>query len=175
MSKTDNIYLIGPMGSGKTSVGKALATQGALQFYDSDEVIEQRTGVSVSWIFAVEQETGFRKREQAAIAELTQLTGIVLATGGGCVLNEDNRKQLSENGTVVYLQASLNEQLRRTSRRKGVRPLLAEKDPKLKLQQLNIERDPLYRQTADLIYNTDHLKPREIAEKIFFDISKLKK
>ncbi len=170
MNKHNNIYLIGPMGSGKTSVGKRLAKMAGLTFYDTDSEIESRTGVTISWIFDVEKEEGFRRREEATLEALTQLHGIVLSTGGGCVVDLSNRRMLSENGFVVYLRVSLEKQLHRTSHRKGIRPLLEQSNPEVKLLKLNEEREPLYTEIADAIYETDKVTPGALAFRIFKDI-----
>lgn len=150
------------MGSGKTSVGLQLAKLTDKPFYDSDVEIEQRTGASVSWIFELENEEGFRKREANAIKDLTQLNGIVLATGGGCILNPNNREYLKSSGIVIYLQVSLSEQIRRASHRRGTRPLLNVPNPSEKLSQLNKERAPLYLEIADLVYETDAKSPKRL-------------
>ena len=112
--KLNNIYLIGPMGSGKTTVGKSLAALTRKTLYDSDHEIERTTGVDISWIFEVEGEAGFRKREETVIAQLTQMNHIILSTGGGAVLASNNRQHLAQNGVVIYLQVSVNKQLKRT-------------------------------------------------------------
>lgn len=171
--KKQNIFLIGPMGSGKSTIGKNLAQLMRLPFYDSDQVIESRTGVSVSWIFELEGEEGFRHRESFIISELTQLQGIVLATGGGVVVTPENLKNLSKRGIVIYLNVSIEIQLQRT--RYGGRPLLNCADPKERLLDLNSKRDPLYRSIADLIYNTDDLIPLKLAQSIKDDVVDFKK
>ncbi len=125
MKKTDNIYLIGLMGAGKTTIGRQLAKALHLPFYDSDKAIEEQTGVDISTIFEYEGEEGFRIREKKMIQELTQINGIVLATGGGAILNRENRDALSENGFVVYLQCSIDKILQRT-KRDTQRPLLSQ-------------------------------------------------
>ncbi len=176
MSKEHNIYLIGPMGAGKTSVGQLLAKRTHRTFYDSDIVITERTGVSVSWIFEVETEAGFRKREAEVIADLTQLHNIVLATGGGAIITPSSREPLQNTGMVVYLKVSLEEQLSRTARRKGGRPLIEEVDDReAALRHINQEREPIYESMADLTYDTDRLSPNKIVECIINDITKLKK
>ncbi len=169
MTKTNNIYLIGPMGAGKTSVGKQLAKLTKLRFYDTDTEIMERTGVQLSWIFEVEKEAGFRKREQDMIAELTALKDIVLSTGGGSILKPENRQCLSANGFVIYLSVSLGKQLQRTSRQKVTRPLLEQPNPEQILIQLNKEREPLYVEIADFTYNTDDYTPIALAKKILKD------
>ncbi len=168
--KNDNIYLIGPLGTGKTSVGKLLAKLMGRPFYDSDHEIVSRTGVDIPWIFEQEGESGFRVREAAMIAELTAMSGIILATGGGAVVTESNRKHLTDNGVVVYLRISTKEQMQRVQARKSARPLLKIYNTEEKLAQLNASREPYYQKMADLVYQTDALNPREIAEKILKDI-----
>lgn len=149
----DNIYLVGLMGAGKTTVGKLLAKQTGKAFHDSDQEIKQRTGVSIPHIFEVEGESGFRARESAALKELVQLRNIVLATGGGAILSEENRALLKRNGTVVYLRASVNDLWTRTRHDKN-RPLLQTEDPHAKLAELFTARDPLYREVADFVIDT---------------------
>lgn len=175
MSEQKNIYLIGPMGAGKTSVAKWLARKGKLKYYDTDHEIEERTGVSISWIFEVEQETGFRQREENVIRELTKLDRVVLSTGGGCIVTPNNRKHLSKTGIVIYLKVSLAEQLKRTRRYTGKRPLIEVNDRKQRLIELNKQREPLYMEVADLIYETDYRTPQQIAAEILKDIKKLNK
>lgn len=170
MKKTNNIYLIGPMGSGKTSVGLQLAKKTKKNFYDSDKEIEYRSGVKISWIFEVETEAGFRIREAKIIEELTHLDNIVLATGGGCILNANNRKHLTKNGIVIYLRVSLPEQVRRTEQRRGTRPLVNVPNPEAKLAELNEIREPLYLEIADFTYDTDSHTPRKIASQIMQDV-----
>lgn len=149
-----NIILVGPMGAGKTTIGKQLARQLGRKFYDSDRVIEERTGANIPLIFELEGEKGFRQREKAVIAELTQKQDIVLATGGGAVLDSENRDQLGCQGFVIYLSAPLEQLIRRTSKDRQ-RPLLQTADPRKKLAELLAIRDPLYRQVADEILETD--------------------
>lgn len=160
-----NIFLIGPMGAGKSTIGRQLARRLGLVFYDSDQAIEQRTGVDIPRIFDIEGEAGFRRREQQAIDELTQLSGIVLATGGGVVLNADNRGCLRDRGFVVYLRASAEQLLQRTER-DTQRPLLQGDDRRKRIQQLLAERDPLYTELADLIIDTDSLTVRRTVNNI---------
>ena len=160
-----NIFFVGPMGAGKTTIGRQLAKQLKRDFYDSDREIEQRTGVSIPLIFELEQEEGFRKREQAMIDELTQLENIVLATGGGAVLAPENRNHLSTRGYVIYLYAPISQLLRRTSHDKN-RPLLQTENPRQKLEQLMAVRDPLYREVADTIIKTDNLPVKQVVKQI---------
>lgn len=169
-----NVFLIGPMAVGKTTIGKQLAKRLQLEFVDSDHEIEKRTGVSISLIFDVEGESGFRDREERVIADLTSLSGIVLATGGGAVLREENRKALRKNGVVVYLRASIESQLERTKSTKH-RPLLETEDRRAALESLMEIREPLYRQEADLIIDTDHLSAGRAARQITHKLQDLAK
>ena len=153
MEQAANIFLVGMMGAGKTTVGRTLARRLKLRFVDSDHEIEARCGVKIPVIFEIEGEAGFRSREAQAVAELTVLEGIVLATGGGAVLREDNRRRLAERGIVVYLRAT-PEHLFERVRQDRNRPLLATGDPLARLRQLYRERDPLYREVADLVVDT---------------------
>ncbi|TDR80776.1 shikimate kinase AroK [Paludibacterium purpuratum] len=148
-----NFFLVGLMGAGKTTVGRALARKTDKTFYDSDQEIEARTGVRVATIFDIEGEQRFRQRESSVIADLVLLDNIVLATGGGAVLNEQNRRLLSQHGTVIYLRANIDDLLARTQLDRN-RPLLRTGDPRAKLTSLFAERDPLYRQIADLVVDT---------------------
>ncbi|MGZ8271005.1 MAG: shikimate kinase [Methylophilus sp.] len=149
----NNIYFIGLMGAGKTTIGKILAKNLGKSFYDTDQVIEQRTGVKVSTIFELEGEEGFRKRESAAIEELSQLDNIVMATGGGAVLLPENRQVLKQRGCVIYLRANVNDLWVRMRHDKH-RPLLQNVDVRAKLEQLYHQRNPLYTETASLIIDT---------------------
>ncbi|WP_349570715.1 shikimate kinase AroK [Azotobacter salinestris] len=160
-----NVILVGPMGSGKSTIGRLLAKELRLTFKDSDKEIEQRTGADIPWIFDVEGEAGFREREQAMIGELCASDGIVLATGGGAVLRPENRIALRAGGRIVYLHASVAQQLERTSRDRN-RPLLRAADPGRVLSDLMLIRDPLYREIADLVVETDERPPRMVVEEI---------
>jgi shikimate kinase len=148
-----NIFLVGPMGSGKSTIGRQLAKALKRPFFDSDKEIEKRTGVTISWIFEMEGEEGFRAREKQVIAELSAKENIVLATGGGAVLAEDNRNLLRSRGKVVYLSSSIEQLYRRTSKDKS-RPLLQTDNPKQKIAQLLEQRDPLYKSVADVVVRT---------------------
>ena len=148
-----NIFLVGVMGAGKTTVGRLLAKKLGRRFLDSDHEIEARCGVSIPVIFEMEGESGFRKRESQVIDELTQQTDLVLATGGGAVLAPENRQHLHERGFVIYLRANPHELWMRTRNDKG-RPLLNNQDPKGTLEKLYEVRDPLYRETAHLVIDT---------------------
>ncbi|NNF60481.1 MAG: shikimate kinase AroK [Gammaproteobacteria bacterium] len=165
MNTTLNIFLIGPMGAGKTAVGKRLARALGRDFYDSDTEVEARTGVDIDLIFEKEGEAGFRARESAAIDHLTQLSNIVLATGGGAVLAEDNRTHLATRGTVVYLAASVPQQLERT-RRSHHRPLLQTEDPESRLLELAGIRNPLYMALADHTIETDGRRVPSVVNEI---------
>ncbi len=160
-----NVFLVGPMGAGKTTIGKQLANALGLTFKDSDHEIVERTGASIPWIFDVEGEEGFRRREREMIDELSAREGLVLATGGGAVLAKENRRHLKERGTVVYLQASIEQLLKRTARDKN-RPLLQTEDPRSKLEALMAEREPLYRETADIIINTEQRSLKGVIKEI---------
>jgi len=160
------IFLIGPMGAGKTTVGRRLAEMRRLHFYDSDHEIEARTGVDIPLIFEKEGESGFRRREQQTIDDLTHQDGIVLATGGGVVLDPANRSALAGRGFVIYLQASVDQQLLRTARSVN-RPLLRNAADRRKvLTGLLTVRDPLYREVADLIVPTDGRNTRTLVREI---------
>jgi len=152
-SSTNNIFLIGLMGAGKSTVGKVLAKKLGRRFLDADHVIEERCGVKIPVIFEMEGEEGFRKREAQAIREITAEQGIILATGGGAVLLPENRQALSERGTVIYLHANPIELWHRTKGSEG-RPLLKNGDAKKILENLYAVRDPLYREIADHIIET---------------------
>jgi shikimate kinase len=160
-----NVFLVGPMGSGKTAVGKCLARLMGAPFYDSDAQIEQRTGVDITFIFEKEGEAGFRQREREAIDALTQLEPIVLATGGGAVLLEENRRVLSARGFVVYLETSVAQQKNRVRRSRN-RPLLPDADPTVKLTELMRHRGPLYVEVADIIVPTDGRRVGAVAADI---------
>lgn len=163
--KVRNIFLIGPMGAGKSTIGRALAKELKLEFYDTDEVIEERTGASISWIFDVEGEEGFRRREQKIVEELTQKNNIVLATGGGVVMTSENRNALAGRGTVIYLKTSLAQQFERT-KRDTKRPLLQTPNLTDTLEVLRDEREPFYHELADVSFETDKLTVKAVANKI---------
>ena len=150
----DNIFLVGLMGAGKTTIGRLLAKHLHKTFYDSDHEIERRTGVNIPLIFEVEGEAGFRKRESAVIEELVGKDNIVLATGGGAVLSSINRESLKRNGVVIYLRANVHELWQRTRNDKN-RPLLKGPDPLTKLKQLFTERDPIYTEVATYVIETE--------------------
>lgn len=159
------IFLVGPMGAGKTSVGRQLARALELDFVDADHEVERRAGVDISTIFEFEGEAGFRRRERIVLDELTQREDTVLATGGGAVLDPANRRILAERGLVVYLDTSVAEQLRRT-RRDRDRPLLQSSDRRATLERLYEERDPLYREVADIVVETNGRRRRTTVDRI---------
>lgn len=160
-----NLILVGPMGAGKSTIGRLLAKELRVPFKDSDKEIEQRTGADIPWIFDVEGEAGFREREQAVIVELCELDGMVLATGGGAVMRAENRAALRRGGRVVYLHATVEQQIDRTSRDRN-RPLLRNADPGKVLRELLAVRDPLYREIADIVVETDDRPPRLVVQEI---------
>jgi shikimate kinase len=160
-----NIFLVGLMGAGKTSVGKVLARRLGKAFYDCDHEIERATGVKVPVIFDIEGEAGFRAREARTLAELVRHPDIVLATGGGAVLSAANRKLLAEHGTVVYLRAAAEDLWARTRQDKN-RPLLKTADPLARLKELYDERDPLYREVADIVVDTGSQSLISLAHKL---------
>lgn len=162
---TGNIFFIGLMGAGKTTIGKLLAKHLGKDFYDTDHEIEKRTGVKIPVIFELEGEAGFRKRETAVIQDLTKLNNIVMATGGGAVIAEENRQLLQANGTVIYLRANVNELWHRTRNDKH-RPLLQNVDIRAKLEQLYAERNPLYTQTATFIIDTGNQSVASLLNRI---------
>jgi shikimate kinase len=165
MKHTGNVFLIGPMGAGKSAVGRHLARTLHLTFVDSDDEVESRTGVDIAFIFEKEGEEGFRKREAAAISDLTKMDNVVLATGGGAVLDA-----LGGRGYVVYLYTTVDQQLRRTQKGRE-RPLLEQGDRREILEELLQQRDPLYREIADLVVETDGRKVHSVANEIIESIS----
>lgn len=154
MNPSPNLFLIGPMGSGKSSIGRRLAQHFDMPCVDLDACIEERTGASVATIFEVEGEAGFRRRESDLLAELAERNGIVLATGGGTVLASANRTLLREHGFVLWLETSVEQQLQRLARDRQ-RPLLIAPDRRERLQQLARERDPVYRELADFAASSE--------------------
>ncbi|MEN6669449.1 shikimate kinase AroK [Psychrobacter sp. B38] len=165
MEELPSVFLVGPMGAGKTTIGKLLAKQLGRPFVDSDWYIESQTGADIAWIFAKEGEVGFRERETRAIDELTQKSHIVLATGGGAVLCAENRAFLRQRGIVVYLNAPVDVQMARTAKDKS-RPLLQQPNPRKILQDLYNTRDPLYRQVAHIVMPTGHTYPRHMVNQL---------
>ena len=165
MGPSGNIFLIGPMGVGKSTIGRVLAKTMNLQFFDSDQEIELSSGADIPWIFDVEGESGFRERESKMISQLCKKRNIVLATGGGAILAKQNREALCSNGTVVYLLAPVEKLVDRTKRDKN-RPLLQTENPKQKVIQLFEARNPLYRDVADVVIDTQGKKPLAVASEI---------
>ena len=166
MAEKRNIFLVGPMGAGKSTIGRQLAQQLNMDFVDSDAVIEERAGADISWIFDLEGEEGFRKREERIINELTQLQGVVLSTGGGAVMSKENRNYLSARGIVIYLETSVDKQYQRTQRDKK-RPLLQGTDnPRQVLEDLAKVRNPLYEQIADITLPIDEQNAKVMVNQI---------
>jgi shikimate kinase len=160
-----NIFLVGLMGSGKTTIGRSLAKRLNKQFIDSDHEIEARTGASIPLIFEIEGEASFRQREAEVIRDLTAQSDIVLATGGGAILKLENRAYLKERGTVIYLRASVNSILQRTSHDKN-RPLLQTPDPRQRIEQLAREREPYYLEVADFVIETGRPNVQSLVQAI---------
>ena len=169
MAKSLNIFLVGLMGAGKSTIGRHLAKSLGLEFVDSDHEIERRTGANIPLIFDVEGEEGFRQREKKIIAELTQRDGIVLATGGGVVLDPENRACLRDRGKVIYLSATVEQLLARTAKDRN-RPLLQTPDPRSRLQELLAARDALYREVADVVVDTGGRTARSAEREILAKI-----
>lgn len=166
MAEKRNIFLVGPMGAGKSTIGRELADRLHLEFFDSDQEIERRTGADIAWVFDLEGEEGFRLREESVIEDLTEKQGIVLATGGGSVISPQVRNRLSARGIVVYLETTIDKQVARTQRDRK-RPLLqTEEEPRTVLENLAVERNPLYEEIADVIVQTDDQSAKVVAHKI---------
>ena len=165
INQKGNIILIGPMGSGKTSTGRMLAKEMGYAFADTDEEVTKRTGVSIAYIFDVEGEEGFRKRECLALKECLNDNNTILSTGGGIVLSKENRDLLQDRGTVVYLQTSIRSQVKRTASTNN-RPLLQDKDPEETLEKLMLTRAPLYEEIADITIMTDNKSLQEMSKEI---------
>jgi len=164
-NKNNNIFLIGPMGSGKTSVGKLVANMLSKKFLDTDSEIESITGVDITYIFDIEGEAGFRKREEKVVEEATQMQNIVLATGGGAVESKNSRRCIRDNGFVVYLETNIEDQLKRVTPNNR-RPLLRTSNPEQKLKELATKRKEFYESIATLVVQTKGQKPKVLAEKI---------
>ena len=160
-----NIFIVGPMGSGKSTVGKILSDELFLNFFDTDEEIENRTGASIDWIFDLEGEEGFRKRESGVLEEMVQKNSVVLSTGGGIILSENNRELLSSRGTVFYLATPISVQVERTAKDKD-RPLLKNGDPGQILKELHEKRKNLYESVSDYIVETEDKSSQEVASEI---------
>ena len=160
-----NIFIVGPMGSGKSTVGKIISDELFLNFFDTDDEIESRTGASIDWIFDLEGEEGFRKRESSILEEMVKQNSIVLSTGGGIILSDSNREMLSSRGTVFYLSTPISVQLERTSKDKD-RPLLKNGDPEEILTKLQKERKDLYESVSDHVIETENKSSQEVASEI---------
>jgi shikimate kinase len=166
MAEKRNIFLVGPMGAGKSTIGRELADKLHLEFFDSDQEIERRTGADIAWVFDLEGEEGFRVREESVIEDLSEKQGIVLATGGGSVISAQVRNRLSARGIVVYLETTIDKQVARTQRDRR-RPLLqTDEEPRTVLENLAVERNPLYEEIADVIVQTDDQSAKVVASKI---------
>lgn len=161
MNRIDRIFLIGPMGAGKSTIGRRLAQQLGLEFIDLDTAIEERTGVDIPRIFDIEGEAGFRRREATLLDELSQLSGIVLATGGGAAMDPDSQRHLGARGVVVYLRATIATQLART--RNSPRPMIQSDDPEQRLRDLHHQRALVYETLADITIDTEDGNPERIA------------
>ena len=172
MKGATNVFLVGPMGAGKSTIGRHLARVLGQRFVDADREIEARTGASISLIFDLEGEAGFRRRESAVIAELAAGEGLVVATGGGAVLDPGNRAALRQRGTAGYLRAPLEVLIRR-ARRDRDRPLLQTADPQASLERIVRDRDPLYREVADLVIETDHRSVPSVVSEVARRLSAL--
>lgn len=160
-----NIFIVGPMGSGKSTVGKIISNELFLNFYDTDDEIESRTGASIDWIFDLEGEKGFRKRESSILTEMVEKNSIVLSTGGGIILSSNNRDLLSSRGTVFYLSTPISVQVERTAKDKD-RPLLKDGDPFKILSKLHEDRKNLYDSVSDHIIETEKKTSQEVADEI---------
>ena len=160
-----NIFIVGPMGSGKSTVGKIISDELFLNFFDTDDEIESRTGASIDWIFDLEGEEGFRKRESSILEEMVKQNSIVLSTGGGIILSDSNRELLSSRGTVFYLSTPISVQIERTSKDKD-RPLLKNGDPKEILTKLQENRKDLYESVSDHVIETENKSSQEVASEI---------
>jgi shikimate kinase len=172
MQDLPNLILVGPMGAGKSTIGRLLAAELSRDFFDSDHEIQARCGADIPWIFDVEGEAGFRQREAQMIDELTRLEGVVIATGGGAVLREENRRRLRERGTVIYLFTTVEQQLKRVAKDRN-RPLLQRGDREAVLREMFALRDPLYRATADIVVRTDRRGPRAVVNEIVRRVQRL--
>lgn len=165
MSLPKRVVLVGPMGAGKSTIGRMLARELGYRFMDSDRIIEERCGANIPWIFDVEGEDGFRQRETAMLRELAGQAGTVLATGGGAVIREENHPHLKQDAVVVYLKASIEQQVERTRKDRN-RPLLQNDNPETVLRRLFASRDPLYTGLADIVMFTDRKSPRLVVRQL---------
>ncbi|MCP1728000.1 shikimate kinase [Natronospira proteinivora] len=167
------IFLIGPMGAGKSSIGRELARSLGYEFRDTDEYLRERTGVDIATIFDFEGEAGFRKRETDAVAALSELDRAVIATGGGTVVTEENRRLLRERGYVIYLRTSLDYQLARTRQSRHDRPMLHTDNPEQRLRDLAAEREPYYQELADFTVDTDGQSVKQVMRRLSADLQPL--
>jgi shikimate kinase len=165
MGFSRNVILVGPMGAGKSTIGRQLASLLRYEFVDTDQEIEDRTGADIPWIFDVEGEEGFRRREESVLEDLTRRQHVVIATGGGAITREANRLNMKARGSVVYLKTSIEQQLQRTSRDRN-RPLLQTGNPREVLTRLMGIRAPLYESIADITVDTDQSGVRDVATRI---------
>lgn len=163
------IILIGPMGAGKSAIGRQLARRSGLHFFDTDEVIQQRTGVDIPLIFEIEGESGFRAREKQVLEALLEGEVAVIATGGGIILDEENRRRMNRGGMVVFLETGIEWQVRRTHRTRQ-RPLLDTPDPQTRLEELYRTREPMYRECAHVTVNTDGRRVAEVTDEILQEL-----
>ena len=165
MSLPKRVVLVGPMGAGKSTIGRMLAKELGYRFLDSDRIIEERCGANIPWIFDVEGESGFRERETAMLKELSEEPGTVLATGGGAVMRSENHALLKSDAMVVYLRASIEQQIERTRKDRN-RPLLQNDNPEAVLRKLFALRDPIYTELADIVMHTDRKSPRLVVRQL---------
>jgi shikimate kinase len=171
VTRSSNIILIGPMGAGKTTIGRQLAKKLSVSFYDSDHEIEERTGVKISLIFEIEGEEGFRRRETQVLRELSQMNNIVLSTGGGAVTQAENREVLKNNGYIIYLKSSPEMLLKRTANDKR-RPLLQGENRLEQIRNILIEREPAYIEMADEIIDSEKMSIKQIIQKVLEQVNK---
>ncbi|PAV24964.1 shikimate kinase [Tamilnaduibacter salinus] len=164
-SLPERLVLVGPMGAGKSTIGRLLARELGYDFVDTDRLIEERCGANIPWIFDVEGEAGFRARETAMLEEMAGRSRLVLATGGGAVLNPDNRPLMRQGAWVIYLKTSVDQQYARTRRDRN-RPLLQKDNPRAILETLFRERDPVYDEVSDMTVLTDHRSPRSVVREL---------
>lgn len=166
MRNIDRIFLVGPFGAGKSTIGRALARALGLKIYDTDRIIEKRLGVDLSWIFDIEGEAGFRRRETEILDELSKLSKVIISTGGGTILLPENRRLLKERGLVIFLKTTIKQQLKRTQRNKYNRPTLLVDNIENCLQTFNNERVPLYEEVADVTFSTNRRSYKTVVNEI---------
>lgn len=161
-----NIYLIGQMGAGKSTIGRLLSRELQMDFYDTDRLLEEHAGIDLSWIYDLEGEEGFRRRETEILEKLTQCSNIIISTGGGTVLSARNRRLLSTTGLVIYLYANLFLQIKRTEKNQYNRPILRDTHIETRLAELSKERDPIYESVAQVKFSTNKKSPRVVVDEI---------